>query len=168
MIGLEEVDSDIYILSLKGLACLIPYWMSAKEALPANGKPEKAKGASEETTKSLPLRNSLASRSRSSIASIIQYASGDQTASRTSLVVDNSQEQKIRRMASAPAMKSQNAYESPATPVAVVENILIPHTLKMCNSEEVSMEQQWVLLDEMIVLWKKLSVTTGKTKVKLL
>ena len=51
------------------------------------------------------------------------------------------------------------------TDLTLVENILIPHVLKVIVSDEFEMDYKWIVLDELIKLWKTLSrVSTSNVR----
>ncbi|KAJ3141846.1 Protein-associating with the carboxyl-terminal domain of ezrin [Geranomyces variabilis] len=50
------------------------------------------------------------------------------------------------------------------TPHLLVEEHIIPHTLSVCVQESVTTEQQWAVLDSVVVLWKKLCVAEVTNK----
>lgn len=46
--------------------------------------------------------------------------------------------------------------------LSAVENIVIPHVLKLCTTDDQISDQKWLILDELIWLWKKLSIDLSK------
>ena len=49
--------------------------------------------------------------------------------------------------------------------LTVVENIIIPHVLKLCVSDDEKSHHKWKVLDDLIWLWKKLSIDLSKVNV---
>jgi hypothetical protein len=49
--------------------------------------------------------------------------------------------------------------------IELVENVVVPHTLKLCASESSESESLWPVLDMLIQMWKTLVVLIGKVKI---
>jgi hypothetical protein len=69
-----------------------------------------------------------------------------------------------------PPVNSTSSQNTPSQPgsmsaIGVVENIVIPYTLKTIISEETTYEHRWLLLDGVVKLWKSLCILGGKYKV---
>ncbi|KND00058.1 SCY1 protein kinase [Spizellomyces punctatus DAOM BR117] len=59
---------------------------------------------------------------------------------------------------------SPAAPETRYTAQLLVENLIIPHTLNVCVSDTIPMEQKWLVIDGLVTLWKKLCVMEGTSK----
>lgn len=128
MIGLDDVDDDIYLYSLKGLISLIPY-------LIPKSKNDEALEEKDEILKRVLRNEESKKESRSILNSILRNPMKGSS-------------------------KKSNELLQPA--LSAVENIVIPHILKLCVAEDEKSSQKWQVLDDFIWLWKKLSVEFSK------
>ena len=46
--------------------------------------------------------------------------------------------------------------------LSAVENIIIPHVLKICTTDDEKLSQRWTIIEDLIWLWKKLLIDLSK------
>ena len=127
MIGLDDIDDAIYVHSLKGLICLIPFLIpKLKESESLEEKDDFLQNLKNQNTKK---------ESRTVLNTILRNSSDKNTNKLSNLI--------------------QPAF-------AVVENMIIPHILKLCVSDDEKATYKWTVLDDLIYLWKKLSIDVSK------
>lgn len=139
LLGLEDVDVDIYIHSLKGLCSITPRCLDLKES------------RSDKKVDMKPVRDLRGSKARSSLSNLLQYASDAK--------ILGEDIQKTR------SEGGGDLISNVPSPVTLVENVLIPHVLKACMAEDIAPGMRWSLLNSVVELWKYLSITGAKTRV---
>jgi hypothetical protein len=136
LLGLDDMDNDIYIQSVSGLASYIPYLFDIQE----NESPRRSIESSASTEMDSSKTASITTRLRTSVSNALQPAQ--------------------KPVAMRGAIKKQDLAE--LTIPELIENILIPQTLKIMLSEEFNSDQKWTIIDEVVLAWKKMCVAAPK------
>ncbi|KAI8590356.1 hypothetical protein BDZ88DRAFT_394839 [Geranomyces variabilis] len=165
VLGLEDKDDNIYLLSLcalteaTGQLCSnVPQAVRKKPvSSPTQAKPGERPPVKRNVSVGLLAGGSETNVENSTVASVRvkRHNSGLAALPPTG-------------DAPPPATATSAGNEGPDlqhTPHLLVEEHIIPHTLSVCVQESVTTEQQWAVLDSVVVLWKKLCVAEVTNKV---
>ena len=149
LLGLEDLDMDIYILSLQGLCSVLPRCLDLKESSRSDKKVEES---AKKVENMKPVRGLRGSKTRSSLSSLLQYASDSKI-----LGEDNTGKNRTEG--------NTDLIPNVPLPATLVENVMIPHVLKACVDDAILPELRWSLLDSIVELWKYLTIRGAKTRV---
>ena len=134
--GLHDEDNVIYVQSVSGLACVLPYWKRHKLRLLAK------KRVLEETE--IPaVSKTFASQSQKNVSSFVAdtFSAKKPTDASTSSYL----------------IYSRTPASSDLSETSLLENILIPHSLKVTVSDDFPNDQKWIVLDSLIRLFRLIS-----------
>ncbi|KAI9012874.1 hypothetical protein BC832DRAFT_267835 [Gaertneriomyces semiglobifer] len=174
--GLADSSNDIYILSLTSLISIIPrLCLMQSSGVVASG--------------SSPTEDAPATASGDDVRRVLRKVTGEKTdkppvlrhKTTTTLLPESApaaprltKRHSIAIMSPAHAMKSPSQGSSTVTrpedsihrytPQLVVENVVIPHCLGTCVSEDFEETEVWKVLDVIVVIWKRLCVLEGTGK----
>ncbi|KAH6570224.1 hypothetical protein BASA60_007828 [Batrachochytrium salamandrivorans] len=167
IVGMDDVDDEIYLYSVCGLAkCISRYYQLLAD---------RKRNVDIEAV-SFPNQELLLNRGiRDKRVSTAHQPRNNADAPETSSTTENIAPAYLQRQNSVgpslqnpPGLQKGTSADVDNTPEYsmqhLVEDLLIPHALRICISESIDVDGLWLLLDQLASLWKRLIVLSEKPK----